>query len=1269
MDKIPYPKEFFPTPGDPVLPFKHWIKLFDNFLYMKNASLPHDNKLTSEDKNRFLFTLLGFEGIRIFTSNPMSNNMSTASHQDFKTSIKEIFDRPVNPFKAYYDFECRNQHSHETTQEYLTALRSLMADCDFGARENHHLAVRLVCGCYNKDTQKKLLALKKVDIDEVLGIMQAEETANQSVSAISRNAVRQIDRQKHDRQREEKKNNTSSTPQTHKPCSSCGRQGHTNRDKMCPAKGRTCNACGKNNHFSSVCRSKKSLKTLDKMCAVGEVPYSFTIRVRCGKTVVPITAQVDTGSQVTGITNKCFKRHFSGTRLEHPVKLRNFDGTTLASEAKGRFYAEVLHNDRCHQVEMHVLPNQCDSVIGQDVIRLLGLQIDGASQQVRSITKHQLLNEFPRLLSDEMGTYPDYQHKIEISETARPVAQKLRPVPLARRQSAADEVKAMDSLGIWEATDKSQWVHHMVTVPKPCGGVRITSDLSPLNTFVIPDRFPLPNPKDLFLELKGAKIFSKLDLRKAFYHIELAPESRQLTTTLTHQGLRQYKRLPMGLKDSASVCQRLVSQTLAGCPGTICYVDDILVFGVNQEEHDANLRTVLKQLEAKDFRLQKSKCQISVSEITFLGHIVSASGIRPDPKNVDPIKNAKQPRTVKQIASFLGMVNYYSDFIPKLATLAEPLRRLQRKNVKFVWSQQCQNAFDKLKAAISEGVKMFIFDPNAPTFVSVDASDVGIGGVLSQIQNGREVPIAHASHTLQERERAYAVNEKEALACVWACETWEKYLLGRHFTLRTDHSSLVSLLQTSKDTRKSAKFCRWLERLSVFDYTVEYREGSQNVVADALSRLSVPSSADAIQDPTHEKIVRNLDTDNMSLKVIEEETKVDQTLSLVMKYVSNGWPKKIVSTAVQPYHRLRNEISADGGFLLRGERIILPASLQRRLLKKAHDGHPGIVRMKRQLRRSYWWPGQDKAVEEFVRHCSGCQKSDKSVPPAKVPTSVIPPPTKPWHKLAMDIAGPFAVAPDNQRFVVVLMDYYSKYPEILSTGAITSRVIIKWLDDVFSRYGLPEELVTDNGTSFTSKEFTDYLEHNNVRHLRTSVYSPNENGLVERFNRYLKTHVQAFVAENKPWHTGMNALLRHYRATSPTATGLSPCQLMFGRNMRLPHEMPSKRQLGVEPLAPLPSSPSPPTHQGPQQQSTLLCRGPYRVGDTVLTKRPQVLKGQSSWSNPKQVLQVLGNYTYSPDLVWVDAALSSNEDFDPRQAAPRRSSRQNRGVPPLRYPP
>ncbi|GFN79794.1 retrovirus-related pol polyprotein from transposon 17.6 [Plakobranchus ocellatus] len=356
-----------------------------------------------------------------------------------------------------------------------------------------------------------------------------------------------------------------------------------------------------------------------------------------------------------------------------------------------------------------------------------------------------------------------------------------------------------------------------------------------LSTGVLsPTAFLSQTPNYLFIGLRGANVFTTLDLCKAFFHIELALESRHPTTALTHQGLRQYKRLPMGLKDSASVCQRLVSQTLGDFPAAIAYINDILIFRSTRAEHDANLRMALR-LGDKDFRLQLAKY---------------------------------------------------------LATTDELLRRLTRKNVRFSCTAACQSAFDKIKHAIVNSVRSFIFDPNSPTFVTTDSSDEGLGAVLSQIQQGREVPIAHISHTLQGRERSYAVNEKEALACVWTCEAWEKYLLGRNFILRTDHSSLASLLRSTIDSRKSAKFTRWLDRLSPFDYKVKYRQGKDNLVADALSRLSMRSAQSALHDPNHNRVVGALQTVYLSLLDVKSATKRDSTLSMVLHFVSSGWPSK-----------------------------------------------------------------------------------------------------------------------------------------------------------------------------------------------------------------------------------------------------------------------------------------------------------------------------------------------------------------------------------------
>ena len=388
--------------------------------------------------------------------------------------------------------------------------------------------------------------------------------------------------------------------------------------------------------------------------------------------------------------------------------------------------------------------------------------------------------------------------------------------------------------------------------------------------------------------------------------------------------------------------------------------------------------------------------------------------------------------------------------------MAEPLRLLTRKNEPFRWSDAQERAFQQLKDSITAELTLAIFDPNAPTFVTVDASDCGVGAQLSQLQNEHEVPVQFASHTLQDHERNFATNEKEALGCLWAVEHWEKYLIGRYFTLSTDHRSLRTLLTQHTSSRKSAKFDRWLERLSRFDYNVDHIPEVHNHMADTLSRLPRPSYECAVAEDEAVELnatIATLQHGPISLESIQQHTDADNVLCKVRKYIVSRWPnKKTVEPKLLPYHHVRDELSLEATCITRGEhRFVIPASLQQRVLTVAHEGHPGIVRAKRQLRATYWWPGQDKDVEEFVRHCAAFHDSAKAYKSTIVQPNNIPRPQEPWQKIALDICGPFAVAPRHQRFATVAIDYYSGFPEVLLSGDISSTRLIQWLTQLFAR--------------------------------------------------------------------------------------------------------------------------------------------------------------------------------------------------------------------------
>ena len=273
----------------------------------------------------------------------------------------------------------------------------------------------------------------------------------------------------------------------------------------------------------------------------------------------------------------------------------------------------------------------------------------------------------------------------------------------------------MIDAGIWEPVERSTWSHGMVVVPKVSPEavepqVRITTDLRPLNRFVIPFTYPTPEIKEIFQKLRGARCFTKLDLRKSFFHIRLADESRHLTTTVTPAGMMQYKRMPMGLKDSSAVFQYCITRTLEGLPGVIPYIDDILVYGQSKLEHDENLIRVLKALNEKNFRLNADKCEFARASVSYLGHIISSDdSIQPNSKNMEAIRNVSTPKSINDVQKFLGMVNYYHELLPHLAEISEPLRAFTRKNAKFLWNESCDHAFKRLKQMNVRGFSEGIF--------------------------------------------------------------------------------------------------------------------------------------------------------------------------------------------------------------------------------------------------------------------------------------------------------------------------------------------------------------------------------------------------------------------------------------------------------------------------------------------------------------------------------------------------------------------------------
>nr|XP_054917172.1 uncharacterized protein K02A2.6-like [Dermacentor andersoni]XP_054921513.1 uncharacterized protein K02A2.6-like isoform X1 [Dermacentor andersoni] len=717
-------------------------------------------------------------------------------------------------------------------------------------------------------------------------------------------------------------------------------------------------------------------------------------------------------------------------------------------------------------------------------------------------------------------------------------------LPLALRDQVTNELRRLEDCDVIERVEASEWVSPLVVVRKKDGAIRLCVDLREPNKAIVIDGYPLPHVEELLQMFHGATYFSKLDLASAYHQLLLEEGSRDLTTFITHEGLFRFKRVCFGLASAPAVFQKMMSQILQNCKNVVCYLDDILVWGQTKPEHDANLREVLLCISNSGMKLNE-KCVFSVRELTFLGHKISAEGISPTESKVKAILNAPVPTDIKSLQSFLGLAGYYAKFIDHYAELVEPLRLMLRQGQNFAWSDDAQRSFNQLKAHLTCSPVIKIFNPELPVVVTTDASDVGVGAVLQQPYGSKLETVAFASRTLSVAERKYSVGEREALACLFACEKWHVYLWGRRFTLRTDHQAVVALLSAGDSGRRPLRISRWSARLLYYNFQIEYCKGSENLVADALSRLPVKDSQNVVQE---EEIV-SLVTSVVDKETVQLATSTDETLQKVSKCLAEGWPsKKAIDNALIAYFHVNEELSFVDGLLMRGDRVVIPSVLIPTFLQLAHENHQGIVRTKQLLRERYWWPQMDSTVEQYVKHCHVCKLADKSAKPHVAPLQPVEWPNGPWQKLGMDIIGPLNMS--YPRYLVTLVDYYSKWPEVLGTNSISTDDVIKLLDWAFSREGLPDSIVTDNGPQFVSKQFKDYLKEKGIAHFFSSNYYPQGNGQIERFNRVIKEHLQVARLEGRDASKSISEFLGSYRITPHATTGLSPAFLLHGRQPR-----------------------------------------------------------------------------------------------------------------------
>lgn len=581
---------------------------------------------------------------------------------------------------------------------------------------------------------------------------------------------------------------------------------------------------------------------------------------------------------------------------------------------------------------------------------------------------------------------------------------------------------------------------------------------------------------------------------------------------------------------------KVVSQLLSGLSGVKNIFDDIVVHGKDTTEHDKRLEAVLARLQEKGLTLNIEKCQFNMAHIDFMGIVLSKHGIGLAEDKVKAVMTAREPKTVSEVKSFLGLVNFSERFIPNLATVTAPLRKLTRKDVEFRWGVEQKQSFKKLKNLLSQAENLGYYDRNDKTQVICDAEPVGLGCALVQEnKNGESRVIMYASRSLSRIERKYSQTEKEALAIVWACERLHMYLTGTNFELLTDHKALQFLF--SPRSKPCARIERWVLRLQAYTYTVKYISGSSNI-ADTRSRLvledvSQEQNKDSLNMEEYIRFVAAESTPTaMTTRKIEEESRKDPELMEIQQLLKTGRWFELTNKS---YLTICHELSVLGHLTLRGTRIVVPKSLRSEIVSLCHEGHPGIVVMKERLRSKLWWPGMDKDIETCCKQCYGCHLVGQSEKPEPMKRRELP--TQPWEHLCADFLGPLPVSGYN---LLVVVDFYSRWIEVFKLKTISSDKIIQCFKQLFAVHGLPISMQTDNAQNFNSRELKSYFDAMNIEHRNTTPYWLQANGEVEIQNKSIMKRIRIAHAEKKNWEEELQTYLTMYRSTPHCTTGVSP---------------------------------------------------------------------------------------------------------------------------------
>ena len=1002
-------------------------------------------------------------------------------------------------------------------------------------------------------------------------------------------------------------------------CWKCGGGGHLASD--CRTRTITCFRCGKPGHISKDCTETKKeqadppnpqanrLKTRGRVYTLNGAETAQQEGLIQGKCLIkgtPLNVLLDSGATHSFISHDCVRK------LRLPVSSLNYDlvistpTDTSVVTSKACLNCLISIEDREFLVDLICLPlTQLNVILGMDWLSsnhvllncfdktlVFGNPSDSfpVSTQLKFVTANRVMaslregaqvymmissleaegeleirnlpivNEFPEVFPNDVPGLPperELEFSIETYPGTGPISiapYRMSPTELAELKKQLQELLEKQFI----RPSVSPWGAPVLLVKKKDESMRLCVDYRQLNKVTIKNRYPLPRIDDLMDQLRGAAVFSKIDLRSGYHQIRVKTSDIPKTAFRTRYGHYEYLVMPFGVTNAPAVFMDYMNRIFHPYLDkfVVVFIDDILVYSRNQDEHVEHLRIVLQILKEKQLYAKLSKCEFWLEKVNFLGHVISGEGIAVDPSKIEAVLQWKPPRTVTEIRSFLGLAGYYRRFIEGFSKLALPLTRLTRKGQAFVWDHKCEDSFLELKRRLTTAPVLVLPNPNDNFEVYCDASKQGLGCVLMQDRKA----VAYASRQLKPHEGNYPTHDLELAAVVFALKIWRHHLFGARFEVFSDHKSLKYLFDQKELNMRQR---RWLEFLKDYDFGLNYHPGKANVVADALSRKSIHTSLMMVKEVELIEQFRDL---NLSLEFTPRSIKCG-TLRVTNELMERILISQTADGELQEKVKLIGQeggtefqIGPDG-ILRFKDRICVPndQEIKKLLLEEGHKSrmnfHPGATKMYQDMKKMFWWHGLKKDVAEFVAACLVCQKAkvEHQRPSGELQPLDIP--EWKWDSISMDFVTGFPMTQTHCDAIWVIVDRLTKSAHFLPINIEYSleKLTSLYIKEVVRLHGIPSNIVSDRDPRFTSRFWESLHKALGTKLRLSSAYHPQTDGQSERTIQSLEDLLRACVLEHSgSWDQLLPLIEFTYNNSFHSSIGMAPYEALYGRKCRTP---------------------------------------------------------------------------------------------------------------------